>query len=191
MDVYEKLATSKLDDDVNISVVLGEAPTKLRDSLLVNCQQFESNHNKFRAIIQAYLNSNKSWTANDFRNDTKESDPMEVDNIKAAAKAKARAEAKATADDSGTGKGKSKGYVCGMKAHFARDCWSRANQDRTVNEVDGAKAEPNTAKEFVFTIENVVKDVSLSRSGCEVNEDGLYVWCVTCPELNSVFRCSE
>ena len=131
MDVYEKLATSKLDDDVKISVMLGEAPTKLRDNLLMNCQQFESNHNKFRAIIQAYLNSNKSWTANDFRNDTKESDPMEVDNI-----------------NKGTSKGKSKGCVCGMKAHFARDCWSRANQNRTVNEVDGAKAEPNTAKEF-------------------------------------------
>ena len=36
VDVHEKLATSKLDDDVNISVVLREAPTKLRDNLLVN-----------------------------------------------------------------------------------------------------------------------------------------------------------
>ena len=98
MDVYEKLATSKLDDDVKISVVLGEAPTKLRDNLLVNCQQFESNHNKFRAIIQAYLNSNKSSTANDFRNDTKESDPMEVDNIN-----------KGKGKSSGKGKGKGKG----------------------------------------------------------------------------------
>ena len=71
VDVYEKLATSKLDDDVKISVVLREAPTKLRDNLLVNSQQFESNYNKLRAIIEAYLNSNKSWTANDFRNDTK------------------------------------------------------------------------------------------------------------------------
>ena len=61
----------------------------------------------------------------------------------------------------------------GKKRHFARDCWSRANQDRTVNEVDGAKAEPDTAKEFVFAIENVVKDVSLSQSGSEVSEDGL------------------
>ena len=42
-----------------------------------------------------------------------------------------------------------------------------------MNEVDGAKAEPDTAKEFVFVIENVVKDVSLSQSGCEVSEDGL------------------
>ena len=57
VDVYEKLATSKLDEDVKISVVLREAPTKLRDNLLVNSQQFESNYNKLRAIIQAYLNS--------------------------------------------------------------------------------------------------------------------------------------
>ena len=42
-----------------------------------------------------------------------------------------------------------------------------------MNEVDGAKAEPDTAKEFLFAIENVVKDVSLSQSGCEVGEDGL------------------
>ena len=72
VDVYEKLTTSKLDDDVKINVVLREAPTKLRDNLLVDSQQFESNYNKLRAIIQAYQNSNKSWTANDFRSDTKE-----------------------------------------------------------------------------------------------------------------------
>ena len=64
----------------------------------MNCQQFESNHNKFRAIIQAYLNSNKSSTANDFRNDTKESDPMEVDHIN-----------KGKGKSSGKGKGKGKG----------------------------------------------------------------------------------
>ena len=44
VDVYEKLATSKLDDDVKISVVLREAPTKLQDNLLVNSQQFASNY---------------------------------------------------------------------------------------------------------------------------------------------------
>ena len=73
-------------------------------------------------------------------------------------------------------KGKSKGtgtkpdnqnkecHVCGKKGHFARDSWSRANQDRTVNEVDGAKADSDAGKWFVFAIENVVKDVSLSQS---------------------------
>ena len=61
----------------------------------------------------------------------------------------------------------------GKKGHFARDCWSRANQDKTVNEVEGAKVDSDAAKDFVITIENVVKDVGLSQSGCEVNEDGL------------------
>ena len=46
VDVYEELATSKLDGDVKISVALREAPTKLRDNLLVDSQQFESNYSK-------------------------------------------------------------------------------------------------------------------------------------------------
>ena len=74
VDVYENLSSSKLDDDVKISVVLREAPPKLRDHLLVNSRQFESNCNNLGAIIQAYLNTNKTWIANDFR----ETDPMEV-----------------------------------------------------------------------------------------------------------------
>ena len=81
MDVFENLAASKLGDDVKISVVLREAPSKLRDNLLVNSHQFESNYNKLRAIIRAYLSSNKLWIANEFRSDTKGSDPMEVDYI--------------------------------------------------------------------------------------------------------------
>ena len=59
-DIYENLSSTKLDDDVKISVVLRECPQKLRDHLLVNSQQFESNYNKLRAIIQAYLNTNKT-----------------------------------------------------------------------------------------------------------------------------------
>ena len=42
-----------------------------------------------------------------------------------------------------------------------------------MTEVDGAKAEPDTANKFVFAIENVVENVSLSQSGCEVSEDNL------------------
>ena len=42
VDVHEKLATSKLDDDVKTSVVLREAPTKLRDNLLVKSQHHSS-----------------------------------------------------------------------------------------------------------------------------------------------------
>ena len=39
-------------------------------------------------------------------------------------------------------------WVCGKKRHFARDCRSRANQDRTKNEVEGAKVDSDAAKEF-------------------------------------------
>ena len=42
-----------------------------------------------------------------------------------------------------------------------------------MNEVEGAKVDSDAAKEFVFTIENIVKDVSLSQSGCESHENGL------------------
>ena len=44
---------------------------------------------------------------------------------------------------------------------------------RTANEVEGAEVDSDTGKEFVFAIEIVVKDVSLSQIGCEVNEDCL------------------
>ena len=76
---YDDYERTLLDDHVNITVVLREAPSKLRDNLLVSSQQFESNHNKLRAIIQTYLNSNTNWIANHFRSDTKEPDPMEAD----------------------------------------------------------------------------------------------------------------
>ena len=54
MDIYENLSSTKLDDDVKISVVLRECPQKLRDHLLVNSQQFESNYDRLRAIIQPF-----------------------------------------------------------------------------------------------------------------------------------------
>ena len=42
-----------------------------------------------------------------------------------------------------------------------------------MNEVEGAKVDSGAAKEFVFTIENTVKDVRLSQCGCEVHKEGL------------------
>ena len=63
--------------------------------------------------------------------------------------------------------------MCGKKSHLARDCWSRTHQDKTVNEVEGTKVDADAAKEFVLTIGNTVKDVSLGQSGCESREDGL------------------
>ena len=42
-----------------------------------------------------------------------------------------------------------------------------------VNEVEAKNANTETEKEFVFTIENVVSDVTLSQDGCAEREDGL------------------
>ena len=71
---------------------------------------------------------------NDFRNDTKESDLMEV-------VYKGKSKGKGAKSDK-----QDKECYCGKKGHFARDCWSRANQDRTVNDVEGAKVDPDAAK---------------------------------------------
>ena len=101
VEVYENLASSELDDDVKISVVLREAPQKLRDHLLVNSQQFESDYKKLKAIIQPYLNTNKTWIANDFR----ESDPMEVDHI---SKGKSKGKGKTKSRSNSKGKSKSR-----------------------------------------------------------------------------------
>ena len=95
MDIYENLSSTKLDDDVKISVVLRECPQKLRDHLLVNSQQFESNYDRLRAIIQAFLNTNKTWIVNDFR----ETVPMDVDYIGKRARAKAATTARARAKE--------------------------------------------------------------------------------------------
>ena len=99
VDIYENLSSTKLDDDVKISVVLRECPHNLRDHLLVNSQQFESNNNKLRAIIQAYLNTNKTWIVNDFR----ETVPMDVDYI-----GKSKGKGKSGSNGKGKSKGKSK-----------------------------------------------------------------------------------
>ena len=108
VDIYENLSSTKLDDDVKISVVLRECPQKLRDHLLVNSQQFESNYNKMRAIIQAYRNTNKTWIVNDCR----ETVPMDVDYIgksKGKGKSKRKSKGKSKGKSGNIGKGKSKG----------------------------------------------------------------------------------
>ena len=182
-DIHENLSSTKLDDDVKISVVWRECRQKLRDHLLVNSQQFESNYNKLRAIIQAYLNANKTWIVNDFR----ETVPMDVDYIgKSKGKGKSKSNSKGKSKDRNQGKGKgkinSKGkgkgkpsndkecYVCGKRGHLARDCWSRANHDKMVNEaeVEDPNAEPD--EEYVYTIDHEVNVVNLTQSGCEVNK---------------------
>ena len=42
-----------------------------------------------------------------------------------------------------------------------------------VNEVEAENVIAETGKEFVFTIENVISDVTLSQDGCAEREDGL------------------
>ena len=94
------LSSSKVGDDVKFNVVLREAPQKLRDHPLVNSQKFESNYSKLRTIIQAYLNTNKTWIANDFR----ETAPVEVDYI-----GKSKGKGKSKSKSKGNRKGNSKG----------------------------------------------------------------------------------
>ena len=159
----------------------------------------ELSTDKLRAVIKAYLNTNKTWIVNDFR----ETVPMDVDYIgkskgkgKSKSKSKGKNKDKSGSNSKGKSKGKSKDrnqgkgkgkinskgkgkgkpsndkecYVCGRRGHLARDCWSRANHDKMVNEVEveGPNAEPD--KEYVYTIEHEVNVVNLSQSGCGVNK---------------------
>ena len=72
----------------------------------MNTQQLESNYNKLRAIIQAYLNTNKPWIVNDF----KETVPVDVDYIgKSKGKSKSKSKGKSKGKNGSNSKGKSKG----------------------------------------------------------------------------------
>ena len=186
VDIYENVSSTKLHNDVKISVVLRECPQKLRDHLLVNSQQFESNYNKLRAIIQVYLNTNKTWIVNDFR----ETVPMDVDYIgknkgKSGSNSKGKSKGKSKGRNQGKGKGKinskgqrpkenlatTKNATCaGKRGHLARDCWSRANHDKMVNEVEVEDPNVQPDEEYVYTIDHEVHVVDLSQSGCEVNK---------------------
>ena len=144
---------------MNIGVLLRQTPPKLRDKLLVKSYQFESTYNKLRAITHAYLNSDKSWIANDSRSDTKESDLKEVDY---SGKVIGKDRGKRTAKEQGNGKSKGKKWqkmakeqsptnktnraACAKGSHFARERRSRRHQDKTVSEVEGAKVNADTAK---------------------------------------------
>ena len=103
--------------------------------------------------------------------------------LTAKAKAKADADAEAEAEavarqwqSKGKSKSKSKSkgakpgkqdkecYVCGKKGHFARDRWSRANQDRIVNEVEDAKVDSDAGTEFVRTSSKIFEPKWLRNS---------------------------
>ena len=66
-----------------------------------------------------------------------------------------------------------KSAKCKGKGHFARDCWSRANHDKMVNEVEVENVNAELGKEFVFTVENEINVVNSSQDGCAEREDGL------------------
>ena len=63
-----------------------------------------------------------------------------------------------------------KNAMCAEKGHLARDCWSRANHDKMVNEVEVENPNAEPDKEYVYTLEHEVNVVNLSQSGCGVNK---------------------
>ena len=137
VDVYEKLVTSKLDDDVKISVVLREAPQKLRDHLLVNSQQCERDYNKLRAIIQAYMNTNKTTSGNrsngiglhrQEQRQKQEQMQQKKEQQRDRNQSKGKSKSKSNGKSSGKPDNDKECYVCRKKGHFARDCSSRDNR---------------------------------------------------------------
>ena len=71
-----------------------------RNSATICWRTLESDYNRLKAIIQAYLNTIKMWITKDFR----ESDPMEVDHI-----CKGKSKGKGKGGRKGNSKGNSKG----------------------------------------------------------------------------------
>ena len=121
---------------------------------------------------------------------------MDVDHIgkskgkgKSKSKSQSKGKSKGKSKSGSNGKGKcknnSKGkgsgkpdndkecYVCGKKGHSARHCWSRANHDKMVNEVDVENVNAQHGKEYVYTIEHEINDINLSQDDCVEREDGL------------------
>ena len=153
----------------------------------MNSQQFESNYNKLRAIIQAYLNTNKTWIVNDFR----ETVPMDVDYIgkskgkgKSKSKSKGKSKGKSSSNSKGKSKGKSdernqgkgknkinsKGKGKGKPSNDKECHVCGANHDKMVNEVEVEDPHAEVDKKYVYTMEHEVNVVKLSQSGCGVNK---------------------
>ena len=61
-------------------------------------------------------------------------------------------------------------YVCRKRGHLARDCGSRANHDKMVNEIEVEDPNAEPGKEYVHTIEHEINVANLSQSGCGENE---------------------
>ena len=86
---------------------------------------------------------------------------------KSKGKSKDRNQGKGKGKINSKGKGKRKPsndkecYVCGKMGHLARDCWSRANHDKMVNEVEVEDPNAEPDEEYVYTIDHEVNVVDL------------------------------
>ena len=95
---------------------------------------------------------------------------------KSKGKSKDRNQGKGKSKSNSKGKGKGKPdndrecYVCGKRGHLARDCWSRANHDKMVNEVEVKDPNAEPDKEDVYTNGHEANVVNLSQSGCGVKK---------------------
>ena len=104
-------------------------------------------------------------------------------NSKGGSKDNGKGKSKGKSEDRNQGKSNGKGngkpdidkecYLGGKKGHLARDCWSRANHDKMVNEVEVENVNAEPVKEYVLTVENEINDVNLIQDGCVEREDGL------------------
>ena len=140
--------------------------------------------------MQAYLSSNN--LANDFRNDTKESDPMEVDcivTLSMAKKTKRQKRSKmAKRQRQGPGQRQRRRRkarrtsqrvlrVWKKKGHFAQDFFSRIHHDKTVNELEGARVAADAAKNNVYTNANTVNhEAALIMFDTEVSVNVCSSW---------------
>ena len=137
------------------------------------------------------------WIVNDFREtDPMDVDYIRKSKGKGKSKSKGKSKGKSGSNGKGKSKGKSKDrnqgkgksksnskgrgsgkpdndkecYVCGKRSHFTRDCWSRANHDKMVNEIEVEDPNAEPGKEYVYTIEHEINVVNLSQSVCGVNK---------------------
>ena len=111
----------------------------------MNSQQFESNYNKMREIIQAFLNTNKTWIVNDFR----KTDPMDVDytsKSKGKGKSKSKGKGKRKSKSNGKSKGKSGSNGNGKSKGKSKDRNQGKGKSKNTSK-GGGSGKPDNDKE--------------------------------------------